>query len=101
VTRTEAATRCCPAWDALGTMARAEWAWQVLHQLSHSDVPFSAGRFAELARVDDDTARELIAYARRRRWITRVGAARKGHDARWRGVLDRPDHRHCSPARGT
>jgi hypothetical protein len=97
MTGTDQATRCCTAWDALDPAVRGIWAWQVLHQLAHSDVPFTAARFAELAREDDDVAGDLIAYARRRRWIVSVA----GPDPLLRGVLDRPDHRHANPARGT
>lgn len=94
---TDQAARCCPAWDLLDVSVRRLWEWQVLHQLGHSDVPFTAARFAELAKVDDDTASDVIRYGRHRRWIVSVA----GPDPLLRGVLDRPDYQHRNPARGT
>jgi hypothetical protein len=98
VTSTDQATRCCQAWEHLPAADRDTWAWQVLHQLAHSSVPFSVAAVAEVARANSD---QLINEAQRRRWIVRIAPARRGADALWRGVLNRPDYRHRNPARGT
>ena len=92
---------CCVAWGRLPADKREIWCWQVLHQLAHSPVPFNRSQLIELARVTRFGAEVLIAYGHDHRWITRVTPSRKGHDALWRGVLDRPDYRHRNPARGT
>lgn len=61
---------CCKAWDDLAAAQRAEWAWQVLHEMAHSRVPFSVRRLADLARLDLQTATQLAASGRIRKWIT-------------------------------
>jgi hypothetical protein len=74
---------CCPAWDRLADVDRAQWAWQVLHQLAHSRIPFSAERFTNLAECSGAEAGRLIAIARHYRWIVH-------YDGQWVGRLGGP-----------
>lgn len=74
---------CCKAWDDLGGDRRARWDWQVIHQLSHSRIPFSATTFAERANVDEDRALFLIREAKRLKWLF------SGDPGTWFGRLPR------------
>jgi hypothetical protein len=60
---------CCRPWTDLGVTDRDDWAWQVLHQLSHSRNPFSAETFSGFARVDVRRGRELIESGLSMHWL--------------------------------
>ena len=60
---------CCKAWDDVETVHRQDRAWQVLHQMSHSRVPFSLACFADLARLDEARASYVLAEGRVRKLI--------------------------------
>jgi hypothetical protein len=60
---------CCRHWDALAASQRKEWRWQVLHQLAHTRTTFSLGTLADLARIGDGEAAEMIKDGELRKWI--------------------------------
>lgn len=72
---------CCKAWDDLGADRRARWDWQVIHQFSHSRVPFSVATFAERANVDQERALYLIGEAKSLKWLF------TGDPGTWHGRL--------------
>jgi hypothetical protein len=84
---TDQKTACCWAWEHLGADDRDTWPWQALHELAHSPVPFSTTKFAELGRLSEREADQIITQARRRRWLVRIAPSRR--DAIWRGCLPR------------
>jgi hypothetical protein len=77
------ATGCCPAWDRLAGVDRSQWAWQVLHQLAHSRIPFTTDGFTHLAGCAGPEAGRLITIARHHRWIVH-------RDGVWLGRLGGP-----------
>lgn len=60
---------CCRDWMELPATKRDRWAWQVIHQLAHSRVTFSVRTFADLAKVPDKEAEEMVQEARRWKWV--------------------------------
>lgn len=64
---------CCAPWDHVDPARRAQWDWQVLHQLAHGRVPFTVAYFAEQARVDVARAEYLIGEGRVLKWIWQPG----------------------------
>lgn len=64
---------CCKGWAALTDRQRSEFRWQMLHELSHSRVPFSQRTAEEIARVDSRTADQMIRQAAQLRWLVEMG----------------------------
>lgn len=60
---------CCRAWDEVSEERRADRAYQMLHQMGHGRVPFSARRYADLAGVEPERAEQLVTQARELGWI--------------------------------
>ena len=60
---------CCRPWDELQEDNRGAWPYQVLHELSHSRVPFSIQRYASLAKLDDGVATSMIIDGVKLKWI--------------------------------
>lgn len=72
-------TNCCKAWEDLPAERRAKWGWQVLHQWSHSRIPFSAQRLSDVGRLDDvEAAGKAIEIALQRKWIFRADRSASG-----------------------
>lgn len=64
---------CCAEWMRTPTTRRDRWEWQVIHQLSHSSVPFSLATFTDLAKLPVDRAAVLLHDARQLKWVGPAG----------------------------
>jgi hypothetical protein len=60
---------CCKAWTDMPADRRTKWGWQVLHTYSHSRVPFTAERLADVGHITVEQAGKAIGIAVGRGWL--------------------------------
>lgn len=56
-------------WERLALDLQAQWRWQVIHQCAHSRVTFSLPTLADMARIDEQEAADLVREARAMHWV--------------------------------
>lgn len=74
VLKTRRKLACCRQWeDAVTIEQRAEWPWQVVHEFSHSRIPFTVATLADRARISEDVATVLADEGLSMKWLHMLG----------------------------